>query len=259
MIAWCTQHHGTRLIPAGAITGLQYLKTNDYIQIAGFINQTYINLNKDDYGGEMDPHGADLRGNPLGGVVFSDVFSGTPGVYRQVPDWTNFMGGNAFCFKACNPAGTNPRGYCQNVYDRIGCAYNVPNAAKQGVFESCDASDALLPGVYTSGAVTMTYTQPAESLGVITSMPYTADLPKSSNCVQLTSSVLFADLATITPAVPTESASSLTTSKKTSSTGSSSGSGSKPTAGGSTTNDGSILAISGISIFGVFFSALFLA
>jgi len=32
----------------------------DYIQIAGFINQTQINLTPDDYGGELDPHGADL-------------------------------------------------------------------------------------------------------------------------------------------------------------------------------------------------------
>ena len=36
------------------------IKTPDYIQIAGFIDQTQINLTPDDYGGELDPHGADL-------------------------------------------------------------------------------------------------------------------------------------------------------------------------------------------------------
>lgn len=61
MIAWCSKPgHGTRLIPAGALTGVQFLKTPDYIQIVGFINQTQIDMADGDYGGEMDPHGADF-------------------------------------------------------------------------------------------------------------------------------------------------------------------------------------------------------
>ena len=61
MVAWCSKSgHGTRLIPAGAITGVQFLKTPDYIQIVGFIDQTKVNIAVGDYGGEMDPHGADL-------------------------------------------------------------------------------------------------------------------------------------------------------------------------------------------------------
>ena len=61
MVAWCSKSgHGTRLIPAGAITGVQFLKTPDYIQIVGFIDQTKVNITVGDYGGEMDPHGADL-------------------------------------------------------------------------------------------------------------------------------------------------------------------------------------------------------
>jgi hypothetical protein len=60
-VAWCSKSgHGTRLIPAGALTGVQFIKTPDYIQIAGFIDQTLVNLAADDYGGELDPHGADL-------------------------------------------------------------------------------------------------------------------------------------------------------------------------------------------------------
>ena len=61
MIAWCTKPgHGTRLIPAGALTGVQYVKSPDYVQVVGFIDQTKINILAGDYGGEMDPHGADL-------------------------------------------------------------------------------------------------------------------------------------------------------------------------------------------------------
>ena len=61
MVTWCSKSgHGTRLIPAGALTGVQFLKTPDYIQIVGFIDQTKVNIAAGDYGGEMDPHGADL-------------------------------------------------------------------------------------------------------------------------------------------------------------------------------------------------------
>ena len=60
-VAWCSKHgHGTRLIPAGALKGVQLIKTPNYIQIAGFIDQTQINMAAGDYGGELDPHGADL-------------------------------------------------------------------------------------------------------------------------------------------------------------------------------------------------------
>jgi hypothetical protein len=60
-VAWCTKPgHGTRLIPAGALQGVQVIKTPNYIQFAGFIDQTQINLAAGDYGGELDPHGADL-------------------------------------------------------------------------------------------------------------------------------------------------------------------------------------------------------
>lgn len=61
MVAWCTKPgHGTRLIPAGALTGVQYLKTPDFVQVVGFIDQEKINMLRNDSGGEMDPHGADL-------------------------------------------------------------------------------------------------------------------------------------------------------------------------------------------------------
>jgi hypothetical protein len=76
MVAWCTKPgKGTRLIPNGAITGLQFMKTSDYIQVVGFVNQGMINLIDGNPGGEMDPHGADLV-SPV--IVFRP--SPSPGV-----------------------------------------------------------------------------------------------------------------------------------------------------------------------------------
>lgn len=88
MIAWCTKKHGTRLIPNGAITGLQHLRTPDYIQVVGFIDQTKINMKAGDFGGEMDPHGADLRGNPMGGILYSNIWTGD---YVQAVEWTKYV------------------------------------------------------------------------------------------------------------------------------------------------------------------------
>lgn len=194
-VAWCTKPgHGTRLIPAGALQGVQLIKTPNYIQIAGFIDQTQVNIAANDYGGELDPHGADLRGNPLGGLMYSNAFPSNGGnndSYQQVIDWTNFMGGDGFCMKVCDPAGQNQQALCQNIYDRLGCAYNAPNNAQKGVFEVCDGDDMSPVGVYTTNGATSTYFQPAESLGPITTVPYTATPAPSSNCVTYASTALY--------------------------------------------------------------------
>ena len=51
-VAWCTQPgHGTRVIPPGAITGAQWLYARDYIQVVGYIDQTKVGLNGQDFGG----------------------------------------------------------------------------------------------------------------------------------------------------------------------------------------------------------------
>ncbi|KAH8798400.1 hypothetical protein DL96DRAFT_1509396 [Flagelloscypha sp. PMI_526] len=179
-VAYCTKpDHGTRLFPAGSIKGLQFTKTPDYIQIVGFIDQAQINLQKDDFGGEMDPHGADTRGNPMGGLVFSNSWNGS---YKQAIEWHNFVGSNYFCMKACDPAGPNAAHFCEHIYDRIGCEYNAPSHAKEGEYTSCDGDNQLYPGVYVENGATLTYQQPPESLGVIGAMPYTAAVPSSSNC-----------------------------------------------------------------------------
>jgi len=202
VVAWCTKPgRGTRIIPQGALKGVQFMRTPDYVQVVGFVEQSLINIRTGDYGGELDPHGADLRGNPLGGLMYSTAFSGSPTTFDQVIEWHNFMGGEIFCLKACDPKGANAARFCEHVFDRIGCAYNAPNAARTGVFESCQGDNQDFPGVYTSAGRVVTYTQPPESLGVISTIPYQARIPASSSCVPYQSSSLYAALprASTTP------------------------------------------------------------
>jgi hypothetical protein len=45
---------------------------------------TSLNIPKGDEGGELDPHGADGNGNPIGGLVFSSAF----GTLEQIHEWT---------------------------------------------------------------------------------------------------------------------------------------------------------------------------
>ena len=117
-----------------------------------------------------------------------------------------FIGNNAFCFKWCADNGTNPDGKCQHTLDRIGMAYNCPSkyslgSYTEGEYEYCDSDSFPVPGVYTDSAgTTYSYSQPAESLGPITSIPYTPRMPASSNCVKFDSAALFTDLAAATGA-----------------------------------------------------------
>jgi len=254
MIAWCSKPgYGTRLIPEGTLKGLQLTKTPDYIQIVGFIDQTKINLADGDYGGELDPHGADLRGNPLGGLVYSNAWSGSNDSYTQVMEWHNFVGTDFFCFKACDPAGANAAHFCEHIYDRIGCAYNAPNNAQENVFEACDGDSQAFPGVYSVNGVTMTYTQPPEDAGAIATMPYDPVVPASSNCRQYQSSELFGAIATVAASGASHTATSAHA------TGSATGTRSGSAAAAGATNGASTLAFSTISLAGVIFSTLFLS
>ena len=67
------------------------MRTPDYVQVVGYIDQSLINIAPEDYGGEMDPHGADLRGNPLGGIVFSNAWSGDNNTYVQAIEWHKYV------------------------------------------------------------------------------------------------------------------------------------------------------------------------
>ncbi|KAH9468465.1 hypothetical protein Pst134EA_009009 [Puccinia striiformis f. sp. tritici] len=236
MVAYCTtKKFGTRLIPAGAITGLQVTRTPGYIQAVGFIQQTALNLQANDTGGEEDPHGADQRGNPLGALMYSSAFN-TPGgpAYTQVIEWSYFIGAGVFCYKACDPAGPNAAQLCQHIYDRIGCTYNAPAHYEtiNGTFTSCQGENQLPAGTYVEAGVTKTYTQPPESLGPITSIPYKAFIPAVSNCQTFTDTkALWPDLPQLTPV----SNSSNTTSGK-GSNASTSGKGFSSSSSGSSSN-----------------------
>ncbi|GAA5980737.1 hypothetical protein JCM5350_006369 [Sporobolomyces pararoseus] len=229
MVAWCTKEgHGTRIIPEGALQGVQFMRTPHYVQVVGQIDQAKINIATEDYGGEMDPHGADQRGNPLGGLIFSNAFgsnsstNGTTGsgtAYQQVIQWHNFMGGGVFCLKACDPSYELGYAMCEHIFDRIGCKYNSPASYSEinSTFTSCDGDDQLFPGIYTQGAQTLTYTQPPESLGVISTIPYEPFTPASSNCVTHASSELY----TAAAALATSSTSSTSSAPSSSATSSS--------------------------------------
>lgn len=97
-VAWCTKSgRGTRTIPNGALKGVHFVKTPDYVQVTGVGDFTKINIPKGDEGGELDPHGADGNGNPIGGLVYGNSF----GNALQYHEWTNFMSDSEFCFRAC--------------------------------------------------------------------------------------------------------------------------------------------------------------
>lgn len=64
------------------------MKTSAYIQITGLFDQGGIGLMANDTGGELDPHGADLLGNPIGGLVYSTGMpSGDGKTLQQVTSW----------------------------------------------------------------------------------------------------------------------------------------------------------------------------
>ncbi|GAA5981770.1 hypothetical protein JCM10908_004603 [Rhodotorula pacifica] len=241
MVAWCTKEgHGTRIIPEGALQGVQFIQTPHYVQVVGYIDQVKIDLLADDYGGEMDPHGADQRGNPLGGLLFSNAFAGN--------STTNGTAGGQryqqFCLKACDPSYENGWAMCEHIFDRIGCVYNAPSTWSKinGTFESCKGDDQLYPGQYVEGGVTRTYTQPPESLGVISTIPYTPFTPSSSECTPYTSSAIYTAGRQL--AVATSSASSSASSASTTS-GASSASASRSGASASASRSGASAGASG--------------
>ncbi|KAF6753676.1 hypothetical protein DFP72DRAFT_990649 [Ephemerocybe angulata] len=191
--------HGTRLIPVGALKRVQWMKTPGYVQ---------------------------ARGNPMGGVIYSNAYNNC---YEQVVEWHNFIGGNAFCLKACDPNGPNAKHFCEHVFDRIGC----------------EGENQDFPGTYTVDGQVRTYTQPPESLGAISTMPYTARVPASSNCVTQTSSVIYAALPTVSAAgassTTTTKASTSGTTSRTTTSGGAAATGGSSTAG----NGADAVAVSG--------------
>jgi len=245
-VAWCTKPgHGTRVIPPGALTGAQWLYSKNYLQVVGYIDQTKVGLAADDLGGELDPHGADEQGNPLGGIVFTNGFSKhsadftanmqESSSYTQVIEWIDFIGGGMFCLKMCNPANPDAPNLCQHIYDEVGCTYNAlaDYPSINGTFSVCDSDDMSDPGVYTANGVATTWHQPLN--GPIGQIPYTTTIPSSSNCRTFASTDLYAAAATDT-AVATGSAATATGTNK--SSGSSGTSASRTGSGSSASQTG---------------------
>lgn len=187
---------------------------------------------------ELDPHGADEQGNPLGGIVFTNAFGKNSASFQtiassnnftnddnftQVIEWIDFIGSGMFCLKMCNPNDPNAASLCNHIYDEIGCTYNAvaDYNAINGTFTVCDSDDMEPPGVFTTNGQVTTWFQP--QTGPIVP-PYTPTQVASSNCQTYASSQLFAAAATDTAVVTSSSAA--TTAKSTGTSGGSSGSGS---------------------------------
>ncbi|KAJ7589843.1 carbohydrate-binding module family 13 protein [Mycena floridula] len=142
-VAWCTKTgRGTRTIPAKTFTGAHFVKTKDYVQITGVGDFTKVNIQNKDEGGELDPHGADGNGNPIGGLVYGNSF----GNALQYHEWTSFISYNEFCFRAC--VGVDAKKNCAHIYDVMGCYWNMPATYSAGVFEDCKGDDTLPMGIY---------------------------------------------------------------------------------------------------------------
>ncbi|KZV83514.1 hypothetical protein EXIGLDRAFT_728241 [Exidia glandulosa HHB12029] len=232
-VAWCTQDHGARMIPAGALTGVQFIKTPSYVEVTGHIKQTFVNVPDGDFGGELDSGGQDTRGNPIGGLVYSNNLPASSGTYTQSRVWHEFIGGNIFCMKFCDSTAPNAAGICRHTLDTVGCNTNVPASYVDGVFLSCDGDD-----------------QAPVAIGV-------TDIPKSSNCQTFASTDLWPALpsATVAPggsssttaggSTPTKGASTTkgsTAGSGTSPSGTTSGSGADPSSTDGTGAAGSLRA-----------------
>jgi len=168
VVAWCTNtQRGTRSIPNGALTGVHFVKTSKYVQITGTGDFTKMNIPNGDDGGELDPHGPDGNGNPVGGLLYGSGF----GTNQQYHEWNSFISHREFCIRAC--VGVDAHKYCNNIYDVMGCWWNMPGNYNSGQFETCDADLYEAPGVYG----TSTWHQGTNPT------PPPHPVPASSNCV----------------------------------------------------------------------------
>ncbi|KAK0546249.1 hypothetical protein OC846_002685 [Tilletia horrida] len=175
-VSWCTKPgYGTRVIPDGTLASVHFVKTPTYVQVTGTGDFTKMNIVANDPGGELDPHGADGNGNPIGGLVYTNAFNGQ---YQQIHQWTNFMSATEYCFKACIDA-DDAETQCNHVYDVQGCEWNMPANYGDG-FEQCLGEPALYPGVY--GQSTFYQAQDADADDYVNNAPPPHPAPASSSC-----------------------------------------------------------------------------
>jgi len=150
VVAYCTKpRNGARLIPDGTIQSAHFVKTDQYVQINGFWDGTKVNIPYGDSGGELDPHGAENVGNPIGGNVTSNV-SGQDVFYEE---WMSFVSFDQFCLRVCtrqDPGDISTSLLCEHELDVMGCAFVMPsvNMYNNNTFTSCEADVGEAPGLY---------------------------------------------------------------------------------------------------------------
>ncbi|WFD29181.1 hypothetical protein MSPP1_000186 [Malassezia sp. CBS 17886] len=163
VVAYCTKpRNGARVIPDGTVTAAHFVKTPLYVQVMALGDFTKINFAPNDSGGELDPHGATNKGNPVGGNVTSNV-SGKDVSYQE---WMNYVGFNIMCFRVCTAGsdGAPPALECLHTLDTVGCQWVMPGNYQPDTFDSCEADAAYPPGVYITSGSTSSFQQYATGL-----------------------------------------------------------------------------------------------
>lgn len=178
VVAYCTQKgHGARLIPKGTFKGMHWVRTAKYIQVTAVGDFTKINVPAGDEGGELDAHGADGLGNPIGAIV---IGNNNAGKRIQFFEWNQFIAYNELSIRACFPASDAKR-YCEHIYDVMGSRWNHPGNYGSG-FDSCNSKPIQYPmGVYPKNGGLSTWYQGTNPT------PAGQPAPSVSNCRQVSS------------------------------------------------------------------------
>ncbi|CAK9785271.1 hypothetical protein CC85DRAFT_285338 [Cutaneotrichosporon oleaginosum] len=165
VVAYCTKpRNQARLIPDGAIHSAHLIKTPLYVQISGMWDGTTVNIPAGDTGGELDPHGAENKGNPVGGNVTTNLATGRDIFYEE---WMSFISFDQFCLRICtaeDPAnGVTAALQCEHELDIMGCRFVMAiedHFRSNGTFTECDGEPAAPPGLYPlPGGGTSTFRQ----------------------------------------------------------------------------------------------------
>ncbi|CCV00023.1 unnamed protein product [Malassezia sympodialis ATCC 42132] len=186
VVSYCTKSgRGTRVIPPGTLKSVHFVKTPNYVQVSGMADFSKMFINSDGGGGELDPHGEDGMGNPIGGLVFTNAFGHK---LVQAHEWHSFMDPKSYCLRVCKDS-NSAWDYCKNIYDELGCNFNMPTGPDDGNdFESCEGDSAQIVGVYTENGVVSTFFQSQTLQGQ--SIPPPKPAPPVSQCKPFASSEL---------------------------------------------------------------------
>ncbi|TXT07484.1 hypothetical protein VHUM_03204 [Vanrija humicola] len=178
VVSWCTKpRNNARLIPDGAIHAAHVIKTPAYVQIYGFWDGTKVNIPAGDSGGELDPHGAENLGNPIGGNVTSNIVDGKTDVFYE--EWMSFISFDQFCLRICTSEspGVPASLMCEHQLDIMGCRFVMAIEdfySSNNTFTFCEGENAAPPGLYP---------QPRFTVGNTVTPTGPAFFPKTSNCV----------------------------------------------------------------------------